>query len=36
LQLQEKKELMFESTVGADENALNKLTVDDLRFLFVM
>ena len=36
LQLQEKKELMFESTVGNDENALNKLTVDDLRFLFVM
>jgi len=36
LQLQEKKELMFESTVGNDETALNKLTVEDLRFLFVM
>jgi len=36
LQLQEKKELMFESTVGMDESALSKLTVEDLRFLFVM
>jgi len=36
LQLQEKKQLMFESTVGMDENALARLTVDDLRFLFVM
>jgi DNA repair protein RAD16 len=34
LKLQEKKKLVFNSTVGADAGSLAKLTVDDLRFLF--
>lgn len=34
LRLQEKKQLVFEATVGKDGDALGKLTVDDLRFLF--
>lgn len=34
LKLQEKKRLVFEGTVGRDAEALGKLTVDDLRFLF--
>lgn len=34
LKLQEKKQLVFEGTVGQDSEALGKLTVDDLRFLF--
>ena len=32
--LQEKKQLIFEGTVGKDAEALGKLTEDDLRFLF--
>ncbi|GER53237.1 DNA repair helicase rad5 [Striga asiatica] len=35
LKMQEKKELMFEGTVGGSSEALSKLTVDDLKFLFV-
>ncbi|CAI8616134.1 unnamed protein product [Vicia faba] len=35
LKLQEKKELVFEGTVGGSSEALGKLTVADLRFLFV-
>ncbi|KAF2284940.1 hypothetical protein GH714_032721 [Hevea brasiliensis] len=35
LQLQEKKELVFEGTVGGSSEALGKLTEADLRFLFV-
>ena len=35
-QLQEKKRLLFESTVGKDSSALGRLTEEDLRFLFVM
>ncbi|GAB4813783.1 hypothetical protein N2152v2_000829 [Parachlorella kessleri] len=34
LKLQEKKKLLFESTVGQDNAALARLTEDDLRFLF--
>lgn len=34
LKLQEKKELVFEGTVGGCPEALGKLTADDLRFLF--
>ncbi|CAM9595520.1 unnamed protein product [Chrysoparadoxa australica] len=34
LKLQEKKELVFQSTVGGSAASLSKLTVDDLRFLF--
>ena len=34
LKLQEKKQLVFEGTVGKDAEALGKLSVDDLRFLF--
>ena len=34
LKLQEKKQLVFEGTVGADAEALGKLTEDDMRFLF--
>eukprot|EP01025_Chloroclados_australasicus_P041985 TRINITY_DN44749_c0_g1_i1.p2 TRINITY_DN44749_c0_g1~~TRINITY_DN44749_c0_g1_i1.p2 ORF type:complete len:161 (-),score=17.25 TRINITY_DN44749_c0_g1_i1:236-718(-) len=34
LKLQEKKQLVFEGTVGRNSEALGKLTVDDLRFLF--
>ncbi|KAF7457561.1 putative DNA repair protein rhp16 [Cryptosporidium felis] len=33
-QLQEKKQLVFDGTVGASNNALNKLNSDDLKFLF--
>ncbi|KAI4334124.1 hypothetical protein L6164_018855 [Bauhinia variegata] len=35
LKLQEKKELVFEGTVGGSSEALGKLTEEDLRFLFV-
>ncbi|KAK9733330.1 hypothetical protein RND81_04G060400 [Saponaria officinalis] len=35
LQLQEKKELVFEGTVGGSSDALAKLTEADLKFLFV-
>jgi DNA repair protein RAD16 len=35
LQLQEKKELVFEGTVGGSTEALGKLTEKDMRFLFV-
>ncbi|CAA0808600.1 Helicase protein with RING/U-box domain [Striga hermonthica] len=35
LKLQEKKELMFEGTVGGSSEALSKLTEADLKFLFV-
>lgn len=35
LQLQEKKELVFEGTVGGSSEALGKLTEADLKFLFV-
>ncbi|XP_024518292.1 DNA repair protein RAD16 [Selaginella moellendorffii] len=34
LKLQEKKQLVFEGTVGGSEQALGKLTEQDLRFLF--
>lgn len=34
LKLQEKKQLIFEGTVGQDNAALARLTEDDLRFLF--
>ena len=36
LQLQEKKNLLFQSTVGMDSNALSRLTEEDLRFLFIL
>ena len=36
VQLQEKKNLMFQSTVGMDVDALSRLTLEDLNFLFVM
>ncbi|KAL8105314.1 ATP-dependent helicase rhp16-like [Apium graveolens] len=35
LTLQEKKELVFEGTVGGSANALGKLTENDMKFLFV-
>ncbi|KAK6918853.1 Zinc finger, C3HC4 RING-type [Dillenia turbinata] len=35
LKLQEKKELVFEGTVGGSNDALGKLTEADMRFLFV-
>lgn len=35
LKLQEKKELVFEGTVGGSQEALGKLTEADMRFLFV-
>lgn len=35
LKLQEKKELVFEGTVGGSSDALSKLTEADLKFLFV-
>ncbi|RZB76644.1 ATP-dependent helicase rhp16 isoform B [Glycine soja] len=35
LKLQEKKELVFEGTIGGSSDALGKLTEADLRFLFV-
>jgi DNA repair protein RAD16 len=34
LKLQDKKKLVFDSTVGGDAASMAKLTVDDLRFLF--
>lgn len=34
LQLQEKKKLVFDGTVGGDAASMTKLTVDDMRFLF--
>lgn len=34
LQLQEKKKLVFDGTIGGDAASMAKLTVDDLRFLF--
>ncbi|KAI8910992.1 P-loop containing nucleoside triphosphate hydrolase protein [Gorgonomyces haynaldii] len=36
LQLQEKKKALFESTVGKDMDALQKLSAEDLQFLFVL
>ncbi|KAJ3177713.1 DNA repair protein rad16 [Geranomyces variabilis] len=36
LQLQEKKKMLFQSTVGKDMEALAKLSEEDLRFLFVL
>ncbi|EPZ32474.1 Helicase, superfamily 1/2, ATP-binding domain-containing protein [Rozella allomycis CSF55] len=36
LQLQEKKQALFESTVGQDASALDRLTEEDLQFLFVL
>ncbi|KAI8092309.1 uncharacterized protein B0P05DRAFT_462355, partial [Gilbertella persicaria] len=36
IQLQEKKTALVESTVDKNQKALDKLTVEDLRFLFVM
>ncbi|XP_047322176.1 DNA repair protein RAD16 [Impatiens glandulifera] len=35
LKLQEKKELVFEGTVGGSSDALGKLTEEDLKFLFI-
>ncbi|RVW38854.1 DNA repair protein RAD16 [Vitis vinifera] len=35
LKLQEKKELVFEGTVGGSSEALGKLTEADLKFLFI-
>lgn len=34
LKLQEKKQLVFDGTVGRNTEALGRLTEDDLRFLF--
>lgn len=34
LQLQEKKQLVFDGTVGSSNQAITKLTQEDLRFLF--
>lgn len=34
LQLEEKKKLVFDGTIGGDASSMAKLTVDDLRFLF--
>lgn len=34
LRLQEKKQLVFESTIGQSREALNRLTVADMQFLF--
>ena len=34
LELQEKKQLVFEGTVDSSALALSQLTVEDLRFLF--
>lgn len=36
VQLQEKKHLLFQSTVGKDQSALDRLTEEDLYFLFQM
>nr|XP_016451250.1 PREDICTED: ATP-dependent helicase rhp16-like [Nicotiana tabacum] len=35
LKLQEKKELVFEGTIGGSSEAFGKLTEEDLKFLFV-
>lgn len=35
IELQEKKKALFQSTIGDDSAALARLTIDDLRFLFV-
>jgi DNA repair protein RAD16 len=34
LKLQEKKQLVFEGTVGGDAASMARLTVDDMKFLF--
>lgn len=34
LKLQEKKQLVFDGTVGGDASSMARLTVDDMRFLF--
>ena len=34
LALQERKKLVFEATVGQDNAAVSKLTVEDMQFLF--
>ncbi|KAF2559230.1 hypothetical protein F2Q68_00012879 [Brassica cretica] len=34
LKLQKKKELVFEGTVGGSQEAIGKLTAEDMRFLF--
>jgi DNA repair protein RAD16 len=36
VQLQQKKKMLFDSTIGKDAESLSKLTEEDLRFLFVM
>ncbi|TPX47078.1 hypothetical protein SeLEV6574_g02868 [Synchytrium endobioticum] len=36
IQLQEKKKALFQSTVGKDMAAMDKLSEEDLRFLFVL
>ncbi|KAI8380943.1 uncharacterized protein BYT42DRAFT_286624 [Radiomyces spectabilis] len=36
IQLQEKKQALVDSTLGNDRSALERLSVEDLRFLFVM
>ena len=36
VQLQDKKNLLFESTVGMDPAALSRLTEEDMQFLFTM
>jgi DNA repair protein RAD16 len=36
VELQEKKNLLFQSTVGMDASALNRLTEEDMGFLFAM
>ncbi|KAL0081124.1 SNF2 family N-terminal domain-containing protein [Phycomyces blakesleeanus] len=36
VQLQEKKQALVESTIGNDNSALERLSVEDLRFLFVL
>mgnify|MGYP000296435019 CR=1 FL=1 len=34
LQLQEKKKLVFDGTIGGDASSITRLTEEDLRFLF--
>ena len=34
LKLQEKKQLVFDGTIGGDSSSMARLTVDDMRFLF--
>lgn len=36
IQLQEKKTSLVNSTIDKDQAALERLTVDDMRFLFLM